>query len=298
MSGAVLFVSASSAGWSLLGLAFILVSTGLALDTLVVGLAMTTTSIGTLTPVFNDAGVFSTRFGPYVLGAGTAGEFGPIVVVALLLTKRDPVISGLLLAAFVVIAVFTAFLAIRTHPAKLVALLRRHLNSSSQLPVRVSVLMVLLLVDLAFNLGLDVLLGAFAAGIVVRLFTLGDDSEVIESKLDAIGFGFLIPVFFIVSGIDFDLHILLTRPGALLRLALFLALFLVVRGLPALLLYRRALSSSERMPLAVFSATGLPIIVVITTIGTSEGRMLPENAAALVGAGLLSMLLFPAIGLR
>jgi len=98
-----------------------------------------------------------------------------------------------------------------------------------------------------------------------------------------------------VSGIDFDLHILLTRPGALLRLVLFLGLFVVVRGLPALLLYRRSLSRFERVPLALFSATGLPIIVVITTIGTSEGRMLPENAAALVGAGLLSMLLFPAI---
>jgi Kef-type K+ transport system membrane component KefB len=281
-----------------LGVAFALVSSGLALDTLIVGLALTTTALGTLLPIIDDAGVLTTRFGSYLVGVGTAGEFGPIVAVAVLLTKKDPVITSLLLIAFVAIAAAAAFFATRARPPKVVALLRRHLYSSAQLPVRVSVLTVLLLVYLAFLLGLDVLLGAFAAGIVVRLFTAGEDSDVIKSKLDAVGFGFLIPIFFIVSGIHFDLHILLTEPTALLRLVAFLAMMLFVRGLPALLLYRRVLSRRERVPLALFSATGLPLIVVITTIGTTEGRMLPENAAALVGAGMLSVLLFPAIGLR
>jgi len=290
-------------GWLLslvlaLGLAFVLVSTGLALDTLIVGLALTTTALGTLLPIIDDAGVLTTRFGAYLVGIGTAGEFAPIVAVAVLLTKKDPFITSGLLIAFVVIASATAVFATRAHPPKVVSVLRRHLYSSSQLPVRVSVLTVLLLVYLAFLLGLDVLLGAFAAGIVVRLFTAGDDSEIIKSKLDAVGFGFLIPIFFVVSGIHFDLHIFLAKPTTLLRLVLFLALMLFVRGLPALLLYRNKLPRSQRVPLALFSATGLPLIVVITTIGTSEGRMLPENAAALVGAGMLSVLLFPAIGLR
>jgi flagellin-like protein len=281
-----------------LGVAFALVSSGLALDTLIVGLALTTTALGTLLPIIDDAGVLGTRFGTYVVAIGTIGEFGPIVAVAVLLTKKDPVETSLLLVAFVVIAAAAAVFATRAHPPRVVALLRRHLYSSSQLPVRVSVLTVLLLVYLAFLLGLDVLLGAFAAGIVVRLFTAGEDSEIIKSKLDAVGFGFLIPIFFIVSGIHFDLHILLHKPSALLRLVGFLAMMLFVRGTPALLLYRRTLSRRQRVPLAFFSATGLPLIVVITTIGTSEGRMLPENAAALVGAGMLSVLLFPAIGLR
>ena len=162
------------------------------------------------------------------------------MVVGLLLTRKDPVLTTLLLVAFVVVAVAAALFAARTHPPKVVAMLRRHLHSSAQLPVRMSMLIVLLLVYLAFELGLDVLLGAFAAGIVVRLFTIGDQSEVIKSKLDAIGFGFLIPIFFIVSGIHFDLHILLTRPSALLRLAAFLAMMLVVRGTPALLFIRRS----------------------------------------------------------
>jgi len=157
------------------------------------------------------------------------------------------------------------------------------------------------LVYLAFELELDVLLGAFAAGIVVRLFTMGgkkEDNAVIRSKLEAIGFGFLIPIFFVVSGIHFDLHILLTRPSALPRLLLFLVLLLVVRGTPVLFVYRRALPRAERASLALFSGTGLPLIVVITAIGTAEGRMIAENAAALVGAGVLSVLLFPMLGLR
>lgn len=293
----------ATVGWLLslalaLAFGFALVSTGLAIDTLIVGLALTTTALGTLLPVLGDAGVLSTDFGSHVLGVGTAGEFGPIVGVAILLTHKDPRVSGLLLVAFVVVAITTAFAATRARPPKVVALLRRHLDSSAQLPVRISVLVVLLLVYLAYELQLDVLLGAFAAGIAVRFLIIGDDSEVIESKLKAIGFGFLIPIFFIESGIHFDLHILLTRPSAVLRLFMFLALMLIVRGAPALLLYRRILTGGERIVLAFLSATGLPLIVVITAIGRAEGRMRPENAAALVGAGMLSVLLFPAIGVR
>jgi len=293
----------ASLGWLLslalaLGFAFALVSTGFAVDTLIVGMSLTTTALGTLLPVLSDAGVIKTRFGTYMLGIGSVGEFGPIVVVAVLLTHKDPFISSLLLVAFVAIATATALLATRAHPPKVVALLRRHLESSAQLPVRVAVLLVLLLDYLAYELGLDVLLGAFAAGIVVRLFITGEDTKVIKSKLEAIGFGFLIPIFFIVSGTRFDLHIFFSRPSTLLRLLLFLVLMLIVRGGPALLLYRRVLPKVERVPLALFSATALPLIVVITAIGTAEGRILPENAAALVGAGIVSVLLFPATGLR
>ncbi|HEY3942166.1 MAG TPA: cation:proton antiporter [Acidimicrobiales bacterium] len=281
-----------------LAVAFALVSSGLALDTLIVGLSLTTTALGTLLPVLGDTGVLGTPFGAYVLGIGTVGEFGPIVLVAVLLAHKDPVLSSLLLVAFVAIATVTALLATRAHPPKVVALLRRHLHSSAQLPVRVAVLLVLLLVYLALKLGLDVLLGSFAAGIVVRLFTSGQDSEVVESKLEAIGFGFLVPIFFVVSGARFDLQVLLTRGSAVVRLFMFLLALLVVRGVPTLLWYRRALPRVQRLPLALFSATGLPLIVVITAIGTSEGRMRPENAAALVGAGMLSVLLFPMLGLR
>jgi Kef-type K+ transport system membrane component KefB len=290
-------------GWIMsLGLALILafglVSTGLGRDTLIIGLALTTTALGALLPILRDAGALESRFGTYVLAIGTVGEFCPIVAVAILLTKKDPLITTLLLSGFVVIAATTAVLATRPQPPKVVAILSRNLHSSAQLPVRVSVLFILLLVYLASTLGLDVLLGAFAAGVVVRLFTAGENSTAVREKLEAIGFGFLVPVFFVVSGTHFDVSALVNKPSALLRVPLFLALFLVVRGAPALLLYAKRMGRDERIPLALFSATGLPLIVVITTIGTSEGRMIPENAAALVAAGMLSVLLFPMIGFR
>ena len=225
------------------------------------------------------------------------GEFGPIVAVAVLLTNRDARLTFLLLALFVAVAVIAALLAMQVHPPRFVALMRRHLHSTAQLPVRISFLLVILLVYLALKLSLDVLLGAFAAGVVVRLFIQGEDSEPIQSKLEAIGFGFLIPIFFIESGITFDLHALIHQPRVLLLVPAFTALFLVTRGIPTWAFFRGVLSKAEAGALAVLSATGLPIIVVITTLGVEEHRMKPQNAAALVAAGMLSVLIYPMVGL-
>jgi Kef-type K+ transport system membrane component KefB len=143
-----------------------------------------------------------------------------------------------------------------------------------------------------------VLLSAFAAGIVVRLVIADEDRAQVLGKLEAIGFGFLIPIFFIVSGISFDFTALEHNSSALLRIPLFLLMFLVVRGLPAMLLYRRTLAPREQRALALFSVTGLPSIVVITTIGVDEGKMLAVNAASLVAAGILSVLVYPLLGLH
>jgi Kef-type K+ transport system membrane component KefB len=272
-----------------------LVWTGEALSTLVVGLALTTTALGVLVPVLRDSGLAAGRFGTLVIAIGTVGEFGPIVAVALLLDRRNPLETSTLLVLFTVVAALTAVVASRRKHRRVSVFMHRHLQSSAQMPVRVSILLILCLVYLAFRLGIDILLGAFTAGIVFRLFVHGPDRAVVTGKLEAIGFGFLIPIFFIVSGMQFDLAALTSSAGAVLRLPLFLALFLVVRGAPALLLYRRDLPRGQRVPLALFSATGLPLIVVITSIGVTEGRMLPVNAAALVGAGMLSVLLYPLI---
>ncbi len=290
------------AGWGVslaigLGAAFALVSAGLARDTVVVGLALTTTALGTLVPMLRDAGVMDTKFGAMISGIGTVGEFGPIVAVALLLTRKEPLLTSLLLASFITVAVITVLVAARAQPPRVVSLLSRHLESSAQLPVRVSLMFIVLLVLLAEALGLDVLLGAFAAGIVVRLFSASSESEAIRAKLEAIGFGFLIPIFFVVSGIQFDLHVFIHHPISLWRVPVFLLLMLAARGVPVYLLYRDVLTRVQRVPMALFSATGLPLIVVITSIALAEGRMLQVNAAALVAAGMLSVMLFPAIGL-
>ncbi len=281
-----------------LAVGVVLHETGLVLDHTVVALCLTTTALGTLLPILHDAGVLRTAVGPSILSVGAIGEFGPIVAVAVLLTNRDAVATFLLLFLFVAIAVVAAMLATEVHPPRFIALMRKHLHSTAQLPVRISVLLVVLLVYLAEKLSLDVLLGAFAAGVVVRLFIKGEDSAPITSKLEAIGFGFLIPIFFIDSGIKFDLHALIHMPKVLLLVPMFTAIFLFTRTLPTWAFFRGVLTKVETRTLAVLSATGLPVIVVITSIGVSEHRMKPQNAAALVAAGMLSVLLYPSLGLR
>jgi Kef-type K+ transport system membrane component KefB len=273
-------------------------SSGLVLDSVVVALCLTTTALGTLLPILRDSGLLDTPFGPMVLSVGAIGEFGPIVAVALLLTQRDTGVTILLLALFVAVAVAAALLATQVRPPAFVTLLRRHLHSSSQLPVRISVLLVIVLVYLAEKLSLDVLLGAFAAGVVVRLFIRGEDEEPVTSKLEAIGFGFLIPIFFIESGINFDLHALIRQPHVLLLVPMFAVVFLLTRGLPTLVFFRRVLSKVQSQALAILASTGLPLIVVITTLGVDEHKMKPQNAAALVAAGMLSVLVYPILGLR
>ena len=221
-----------------LAVGVVLHATGLVLDHVVVALCLTTTALGTLLPILHDAEVLHTPIGPSMLSVGAIGEFGPIVAVAVLLTNRDPRLTFLLLILFVAVAVIAALLATQVHPPRFIALMRKHLHSTAQLPVRISVLLVILLVYLAEKLSLDVLLGAFAAGVVVRLFIQGEDSKPITSKLEAIGFGFLIPIFFIESGITFDLHALIHMPKVLLLVPMFTVIFLFTRGLPTWVFFR------------------------------------------------------------
>ncbi len=292
----------ATAGWlcSLalaLGIGALLALDGLIIDRVIVGLALTSTALGTIMPTLSDSGVAATRFGDYVVAAGTLGEFGPLVAIAVLLTVGSPLDTVLLLVVFIVMAVGAALLASRRHPPGMVLFLRRNLHSSAQLPVRLAVLLIIGLVYVATRLGLSALIGAFAAGVVVRLFSAGEDARVVQVKLEAIGYGFLVPIFFIVSGMDFDLGALVSDPSNLARMGLFVVLFVVVRGIPAVALYRRDLSRTERSGLALFSATALPLVVVIANLGVATHRMHPATAAALVGAAIVSVLVFPSGGL-
>ena len=176
-------------------------------------------------------------------------------------------------------------MAIRPTPPRVVELLGRTLDSSSQLPIRIAVLLIALLVWVASELGLDILLGAFVAGLVVRLANHGEQAHVIEQKLSSVAFGVFVPFFFIVSGMSFDLDALTKNPVTLLRLPLFLGLFLVVRGVPVLLLYRRDSARAQLLPMVLLSATALPLVVAITEIGLETGRMRPQNAAGARGRG-------------
>ncbi len=261
------------------------------------GSAIATTAIGTLIPILHDSGELRTRFGTLLLGAGAMGEFGPILLVSLVLTSRHPAHEALILIAFVALAVFTGIVAVRSTPRGWAAL-ERTFESSSQLAVRLAVVLIFGLVALATELGLDLLLGGFVAGMITRLALRGREVAIFESKLTAIGYGFLIPFFFVVSGMGFDAKGLVTSPGALAKLPLFAAMFLVVRGVPALLFYRRELGLRDRFALGFFCATELPLVVAITTIARAHHDMRASTATALVGAAIISTLLYPLIALR
>jgi Kef-type K+ transport system membrane component KefB len=262
-----------------------------------VACAMSTTAIGTLLPILRDAGELRTRFGTLLLAAGAIGEFGPILLMTVFLSTDQPAQQAAILLGFVALAVLAGVVAIRSAGRGWPAL-ERTLHSSSQLAVRAVLVLVIALVALAYKLGLDLLLGGFMAGLIVRQAVGQREVEVLESKLTAVGYGFLIPFFFVVSGMRFDLDALAASTTALLELPLFLVLFLVVRGVPAVTLYRRELDRDGRTALALFSAAQLPLVVAITAIAVEVGKMDAGTAAALVGAGILSTLLFPILGLR
>jgi Kef-type K+ transport system membrane component KefB len=290
----------AGAGWLLsLALAYgiggALAAAGVVLSLLYTGSAMATTAIGTLIPILRDAGELRTKFGTYLLGAGAAGEFGPILLVTLFLSTAQPLHEAVVLASFIALAAVVAVISVRS-AGRGWPLLESTLEASGQAAIRTLVVLVFGLVALASTLGLDILLGGFVAGIVTRLALRGREVEVLESKLTAVGFGFLIPFFFVTSGMEFDLDAL-ASVGTLLKVPMFLALFLVVRGLPALLLYRGVLAARDRAALAFFSATELPLVVAITTLAVDGGHMHSSTAAALVGAAILSTLIYPFVGL-
>ena len=214
-----------------------------------------------------------------------------------MLATGHPIEEAAILVGFVALSVVTCLLAMRSMWRGW-PLLERTFESSSQLAVRLAVVLILGLVALAVSLGLDLLLGGFVAGMITRLALHDREVRVFESKILAVGYGFVIPFFFITSGMTFDLDALTSSGSALLKLPMFLGLFLVVRGLPALLLYRRELDSRDRTALAFFCATQLPLVVAITTVAQRTGHMRSSTAAALVGAAIISTLVFPLVGLR
>jgi len=290
------------AGWALsLALAYAiggaLAAAGIVLSLLYTGSALATTAIGTLIPILSDAGDLRTRFGTYLLAAGAVGEFGPILLLTLILSTAGTLHNALILIAFVGLAVGVAVLAVRSSERTL-PLLERTIESSSQLAVRWILVLIFALALLASELGLDLLLGGFAAGVITRQTMRSREIPAFNSKLTAVAFGVFVPFFFVTSGMNLDVAALFASVSGVLKMAVFFLLFLVVRGTPALVLYRGVLDARERVALALMSSTQLPLVLAITTLATTTGHMRASTAAALVGAAVLSTLVFPTVGLR
>jgi len=289
-------------GWALsLAIAYTvggaLAAAGVVLSLLYTGSALATTAVGMLVPILSDVGEMRTRFGTHVLAAGAVGELGPILLITLALSAQSTLHNALILVLFVLLAVVVAVFAVRSSE-RAVPLFERTLEHSSQLAVRWILVLVFALALLAFELGLDLLLGGFAAGLITRQALQAHELPGFDTKLTAVAFGVFVPFFFVVSGMNLNVEALFSSWGSIAKMVLFLGLFLVVRGVPALLLYRRVLDGRERAALAFMSSTQLPLVIAITTLATSTGHMRSSTAAALVAAAVLSTLMFPMLALR
>jgi Kef-type K+ transport system membrane component KefB len=280
----------------LLGALLAAVLGGGAIAALAIGLALATTALGTILPAVRDAGLLPTPLGTRILTVGAVGEFVPIVAIAILLSGGRPAHASLLLVTFAAVAIVTIGLATRQLPDRLRRLLSTTLGTSAQFAVRLSILVVLALVWLAVELHLDLVLGAFAAGVVMRQLLTSisrREAEVVESKLEGIGYGVLIPFFFVTTGVRFDLAALLGSTAALALVPVGLVGFLLVRGLPVGFAFRHQLPRRELISLSLYAATALPLVIVVSDLSVANGWLSPASAAGLVGAAMLSVLACP-----
>jgi len=263
---------------------------------LMVTLALCTTGLGVLIPVFRDSGQLGTAFGRLFLAAGTLGEVGPIVAMSLLLSQQYSTWqeAGFLIAFLAIVGIAIA-VGMGARPPKILAMLSRHMNKSTQLPVRISLLVLAALLLVAQQFGFESIFGAFAAGMVLGQATRGDDGKALREKMGTISFAWFYPFFFVGTGVHFNIAALGQDLTTMLLVPAFAVLFLIIRGTPVLL-YRDHIASVQRLPFALSLAVpSLSIIVVITEIGARAKSMNPDVAAALIGAALLSVLLFPTI---
>jgi Kef-type K+ transport system membrane component KefB len=273
---------------------------GLVDEPLLVAIILCATSLGVLVPVLKDAGQIASTFGQLIIAAASIADFGAIILLTVFFSGEGGTGATLLLlgSLFALAAVVFAVVRGAERSARIRADLLRLQDTTAQIRVRAALALFVGLAAIAQQLGLEAILGAFIAGAIVSLV---DADRVMthpdfRRKLEAIGFGFFIPVFFVTSGVRFDLDALTASASNLAMVPVFLAALLVVRGVPALV-YRRLLDGRHTAIAGLMQATSLPFIVAATAIGMDLGLIDAAASAALIGAGLLSVLIFPATGL-
>ncbi len=268
---------------------------------LFLAIALTATSLGLVVPVLKDSGQATSPLGQQTIAASSVNDFAAVVLLTLFFstTAAGPGTKLLLFVGFLLFVVAATLALSRLNRSmRLDAVLVKLQDTTAEIRVRIAVLLLVVFVALAERLGLEAILGAFLAGAILN-FVDRDATAThphFRLKLEAIGYGFLVPVFFVASGLRFDLEALLDAPSAFLRVPLFLLALLVVRGVPAAL-YVRTAGPRRAAAAGLLQATSLPFIVTAVEIGLLLGEIRPVNGAALVGAGLLSVVLFPPIAL-
>jgi Kef-type K+ transport system membrane component KefB len=284
-----------------LAVAFVLAGAGQVDTPLFVAIVLVATSLGVVVPVLKDSRNASTTLGQLVIAAASIADFGAVILLSLLFSREATATSTqlLLLSGFLLVAAaFLVSLLAAEHSRRLSAVLVRLQDTTAQIRVRGAFLLMVALVALAAALGLEVILGAFLAGAILSLVDRDRTMThpALRAKLEAVGFGVFIPVFFVSSGIRFDLDALLASSSTAARVPIFLAALLLVRALPALL-YRSTLGPRDTAVAGLLQATSLPFIVAASMIGIELGLVDEATGAALVAAGLLSVLLFPLLAL-
>jgi Kef-type K+ transport system membrane component KefB len=269
---------------------------------LFVAIVLVATSLGVIVPVLKDSGNIGSSFGQLVIAAASIADFGAIILLSLFFSGKGSTGTAgslILLGLFgtVVVLVGVAIVGVE-RSARLGAVVQRLQDTTAQIRVRAAFVLMIGFAALADSVGLETILGAFAAG---ALLSLLDRDEAMthpqfRSKLEAVGFGVFIPIFFVASGVRFDLNALFADGSTVARVPLFLAAILLVRGLPAVV-YVRLLGRARSLVAGVLQATSLPFIVAATQIGLQLGVVSRASAAALVAAGLLSVVICPALGL-
>jgi Kef-type K+ transport system membrane component KefB len=267
---------------------------------LLLAIALSATSLGLIVPVLKDAGQVDSDVGQTAIAAATVADFAAIVLLSLFFSTAGGSTGAklVLLVAFaaVVAAIGLTIVAAR-RSMRLGDVLVRLQDTTAEIRIRGAVVLLVAFTVLAERFGLETILGAFLAGAVVSLVDRDSTSHPhFRTKLEAIGYGFLIPVFFVSSGVRLDLTGLLAQPSALARVPLFLLALLLVRGIPALL-GLRGTGARNTIAIGLLQATSLPFIVTATQIGMTLGLISPVTGAAMVCAGLLSVLIFPLLAL-
>jgi Kef-type K+ transport system membrane component KefB len=283
-----------------LAIGFGLQASGMIMNGLLVGFALTASSLGVLIPLLADEGELRTPLGRFVIAGGSVGEIGVIVLLALFFSSGEgPGSTLVVLGAFAVFVVVAFVLLGRaTASDSLERVMARLQDTSAQIRVRIAIVLLIGAIVIASSLGLEAILGAFAAGAIVALVdrNAAETHPLFHVKLDAIGYGFLVPLFFVTSGANLDIDALFNDPQTVLKVAIFTVSMLLVRGLPVIL-GRGQLDRTRLLIAGLLEAGSLPLLVTAATIGTSTGQMSPSTAAALVIAGLVATIIYPTVAL-
>jgi Kef-type K+ transport system membrane component KefB len=261
-------------------------------------IALSATSLGLVVPVLKDAGQVDAPVGQLTIAGATVADFAAVLLLSLLFSETSGGTGSrlLLLGMFAVLAALTVLALTRLErSARLEMVLVRLQDTTAEIRVRFAVLLLVAFVAIAGHLGLETILGAFLAGAILSLVDRDTMTHPnFHLKLEAIGYGFVIPVFFVSSGMRFDLRALLDSPSAIARVPLFLLALLVVRGVPAAL-YASSVGRRQAVAAGLLQATSLPFLVTATSIGVTLGEIKPVTGAALVSSGLLSVVIFPLV---